>query len=316
MLWSNVFWLAIVSAGPAEAAELAAATPVAEIIEIADGIYVRPGRTAVLFEADNVANLGLVIGTRCVAVIDSGGSRAEGRAFDAAIGAVTDLPVCYVINTHVHPDHMLGNGAFARGGVAFIGHDNLPRAMALRGDTYLRRASEYFASKQGSAEDAAHAGHIVLPERTVAGQVQLDLGQRILTLRSHATAHTDNDLSVLDVQTGTLFIGDLAFLDHLPVLDGSISGWLDELEQLMGETYRQVVPGHGPARADWPQGGAATAEYLHNLRQSTRAWIARGGGLAAAQEGIEPVRPERWQLIEQYHKRNVAAAFAELEWED
>jgi len=276
---------------------------------IADGVYVRPGRIAVVFEDDSIANLGLVIGSRCAAVIDTGGSVAEGRALYRAIGKLTDVPVCFVINTHVHPDHMLGNKAFQRDHVQFVGHRKLPRAVALRAGTYLQRAAEY----SGGVADESQ---IVLPERTVSGEVQLDLGQRILILRAHATAHTDNDLSIVDPQTGTLFTGDLVFLEHLPVLDGSINGWLGELDQLMGETFERVVPGHGPVLAAWPQAGEPAVRYLTELRESTRTWIARGGDLGEAQERIEVSRPEHWQLIEQYHKRNVAAAFAELEWED
>jgi quinoprotein relay system zinc metallohydrolase 2 len=292
-------WPVLISAGAGQAG----------LRQIADGVYVRPGRIAVVFQADNVANLGLVIGSRCVAVIDTGGSIAEGQAFDDAISKLTDVPVCFVLNTHVHPDHMLGNEAFRREDVQFIGHEKLPRAIALRGNTYLQKAAEYSGR---FADDS----QIVVPEQTVTGEVQLDLGQRTLLLRAHATAHTDNDLSILDVQTGTLFTGDLVFLEHLPVLDGSINGWLDELDQLMGEEFERVVPGHGPVRASWPQAAEPAVRYLTELRESTRDWIARGGELGKAQKGIGVARPEQWQLIEQYHKRNVAAAFAELEWED
>ncbi|CAN5315604.1 quinoprotein relay system zinc metallohydrolase 2 [soil metagenome] len=277
--------------------------------EIADGVYVRPGHAAVLFEADNVANLGFVVGHRCVTVIDTGGSVAEGRALDCAIRERTDVPVCFVVNTHVHPDHVLGNAAFRRNNVQFIGHAKLPRAMALRGDTYLSRAAQH----SGEAVDRAQ---IVMPERIVGDTVELDLGGRTVVLQAHPSAHTDNDLSVLDKQTGILFAGDLVFLDHLPVLDGSINGWIDELDRLMREEFRAVVPGHGPPQALWPEAGWPTANYLLHLRKRTRAWIARGGELGGAQEEIEPDRPECWQLAGEYQRRNVSAAFAELEWEN
>jgi quinoprotein relay system zinc metallohydrolase 2 len=301
-LVSLLFHAAVISPVPAGAAAAA-------VQEIAEGVFGRPGRAAPLFEADNVANLGFVVGSRCVAVIDTGGSLAEGRALEAAISQQTDLPVCFVINTHVHPDHILGNKAFERENVQFIGHRKLPAAMASRGDVWLQRAAE-------ASREPVDASHIVVPERTVGGEVQLDLGRRMLTVRAHATAHTDNDVSVLDAQTGTLFLGDLGFLEHLPVLDGSINGWLDELRKLMLEEYERVVPGHGPAQAAWPRAGEPTADYLRDLREKTRAWIAGGGELGAAQQAIEAARPEYWQLVEQYHKRNVATAFAELEWED
>lgn len=299
------FALFIALADPATAGD----ARTADVREIAEGVYVRPGRVGPLFETANLANIGFVVGSRCVAVIDSGGSAGEGRALDAAIRELTDVPVCYVINTHVHPDHVLGNEAFEGREVQFVGHDRLPAAMAARGDTYRRRFAD-----AGNRDGAA--SKVVLPERTVGDTLQLDLGERILTLRAHPIAHTDNDLTVLDTRSGTLFAGDLVFLEHLPVLDGSINGWLDELAALMQETYLRVVPGHGPVTLIWPDGGIATVQYLEDLRAATRTWIAAGRDLYDAQEGIEVTRPARWRLIGQYHKGNVAAAFAELEWEE
>ena len=281
----------------------------AAIEEIAAGLYVRPGHTAVVFEGDEIANIGFVVGARCVAVIDTGGSEKEGRSLDCAIREVTDRPVCYVINTHVHPDHMLGNVAFRRPGVEFIGHTKLPRAMALRGTTYLERASAY----EGRPLEEAN---IVAPERTVADVVQLDIGGRILTVRAMSSAHTDNDVIVVDDTTQTAFVGDLVFLEHLPVIDGSINGWISELEMLSDESYAYVVPGHGPGYAPWPAAAAPTLQYLATLRAGVRAWIASGGDLASAQDDIGNVRSGEWPLFDRYQQRNVGAAYAELEWEN
>lgn len=289
--------------------EPGACEPAAAVAEVAAGVYVRPGRSAVVFAGDNVANIGFVVGERCVAVIDTGGSAAEGRALRCAIRNVTDRPVCYVLNTHVHPDHVLGNIAFDRPGVEFVGHVKLSRAMALRGDVYLARASAYEGRTLGSA-------NIVFPERTVNDEVQLDIGDRILTARAHGSAHTDHDLSVVDELTNTAFVGDLVFLEHLPVLDGSINGWLAELQRLTASDMSRVVPGHGPASAAWPNAAAPTRDYLLALREDVRAWIAGGGGLAAAQDKIKLRESADWRLVEEYHERNVGAAYAELEWED
>ena len=73
---------------------------------------------------------------------------------------------------------------------------------------------------------------MISPTLLVDGTVKLDLGSRTLTLRSWPTAHSDNDVSVLDEQTKTLFAGDLVFLTHIPVLDGSIRGWLKVIDEL------------------------------------------------------------------------------------
>lgn len=284
-------------------------SPPTEIVQVAAGIYVRPGHAAVVFEGDEIANLGFVVGDRCVAVVDTGGSMAEGQALDCAIRAVSDRPVCYVINTHVHPDHLLGNAAFVRPGVEFVGHAKLPRALALRGDLYLERASAHERRELDVSQ-------IVFPERTVASMVKLDIGGRVLTIRAHPSAHTDHDLSVVDSRTNTAFLGDLVFLEHLPVIDGSINGWIDELEQLSGVSMNYVVPGHGPPSTGWPAAAGPTLAYLTGLRELVRVWIASGSDLASAQDTIEVSQGADWLLLDRYHQRNVGAAFAELEWED
>src|SRR4029077_15757162 len=101
---------------------------------------------------------------------------------------------CYVINTHVHPDHVFGNAAFADDHPEFIGHARLADAMRSRGPNYLK-------ALRRDLGDVAERTAIVLPTRTIATTAEVDLGGRILTLRAWPTAHTDTDLTVLDPAT-------------------------------------------------------------------------------------------------------------------
>lgn len=290
----------------------AAAAPVcdqcAEVAEIAPGVFVRPGHHGVVFEAAQIANVGFIIGERCVAVIDTGGSYAEGASLRCAVRSRTSLPVCFVINTHVHPDHIFGNAAFRSEQTTFVGHSKLSRALALRADVYLARAA---SQVQGPIAPE----HVVPPDRTVDNKLRLDLGNRILELTAHPSAHTDHDLSVLDSETGTLWLGDLVFMEHVPVLDGSLNGWLAVLDEIMAVPAQRIVPGHGPVQAGWPVAAHDTVRYLSLLREETRAWLAGGGDLRGAQSRVGYREAPRWQLFERHHIRNVTAAVNEIEWE-
>jgi quinoprotein relay system zinc metallohydrolase 2 len=290
---------------------LAAAQPDLELREVAQGIFVHQGRHELpdTHNRGEIANIGFIAGERCVAVIDSGGSPEQGRALKAAIAARTPLPVCYVINTHVHPDHIYGNRAFKAPGVSFIGHHKLAQAMAMRAPYYIEKAARDLGITL-TAED------FVPPDQPVQERMELDLGNRTLSLTAHGPAHTDNDLSIYDTKTGTLWAADLLFMGHLPVVDGSLTGWLKEIERLKAVPARLAIPGHGPAVSDWPQAIAAEERYLSGLATEVRAAIKQHRTMEQAMESVGTSMRSEWQLFDEFNKRNVSTAFAALEWED
>lgn len=277
--------------------------------EIAPGVHVRPAphEEATPGNLDAIANVGFIVGRKAVAVIDPGGSLADGKRLRARIREVTALPIRYVTLSHVHPDHIFGAGAFLADEPQFVGHAMLPAALAQRGEFYRERLAEILG--------AANVGPVVPPNVLVERDMRLELGDRVLDLHAHATAHTTCDLSVLDRETGTLFTGDLLFVERAPSLDGSLTGWLRELDVLAAFGSRRAVPGHGPASVDFATASAPLERYLERLLVETRAAIARGIGIDAAPEVVAQSESGEWRLFEDYHGRNVTQAYKELEWE-
>ena len=279
-----------------------------ELVEIVDGIFVHPGRQVDLDHADrgDSANIGFIVGDECVAVVDTGGALRTGRALLAAIKKRASVPVCYVINTHVHFDHVLGNAAFVHDGVEFVGHENLQDAIAAN--------REFFAEQFNAELDGANPDLVIGPTKVVSESVNIDLGGRKLLVEAHATAHTNADLTVLDENTRTLWTGDLVFIGRLPILDGSLKGWLKWLEKYQGKSLARIVPGHGPVSAQWPGGMEAERNYLLALLTDGRKAVADGMYLEDALETMSRDAASKWTLNER-HPRNVSKAYRELEWE-
>ena len=294
---------------PANAA--APAPDSVELSEIAPGVFVHQGRVEMQSPENqgDMANAGFVVGSESVAVIDTLGSAVVGERLRNAVRAVTDKPISYVINTHMHPDHVFGNAVFKQDAPAFVANHKLARGLASRAERYLA------TSKRMLGDKAFQGIEVVLPTVPVDTTMTLDLGGRTLLLETQRTAHTDNDLTVTDPATNTLFLGDLLFSVHVPTLDGSILGWLALIDDLKKRNAARVVPGHGPHAMELPEAFDPEQLYLATIVADVRKLIKEGKTLEDAIKTAGFEERDAWKLFDHYHVRTITAAFAELEWE-
>lgn len=312
-----VRFFALLLAAAILSAPAAAGSPAAEarlsVEEVRPGVWLHQGRHLPVEhpQGDDIANIGFVIGEQCIAVIDSGGSVSTGRALLRAVRQISDKPICYVINTHIHFDHLLGNAAFAGGKTRFVGHARLADAVEHNRRFFHEQFPERLA---GLPEGEA----VVAPDLTVEDELRLDLGGRSLLLLAFPEAHTDTDLAVIDEHTATLWAGDLIVRQRLPVLTGSLRGWLQVMDTLraLRPQPSAIIPGHGPPADSLEQALAAQQRYLHELLTATRQAIRSGQFVNEFVERTASAdNPDHWLLFSEQHPANVSRAWRELEWE-
>ncbi|MFC3607380.1 quinoprotein relay system zinc metallohydrolase 1 [Stutzerimonas tarimensis] len=211
--------------------------------EIAPGTWLLEGSTDNFDHRNggNIVNTAFVVTEAGVVVIDTGPSRRYGEAMRQAIGKVTDQPVARVLLTHHHPDHVLGNQAFADIPIAALAETN--GLLAEQGDAMAENMYRIVGDWMRGTE-------VVLANETLEPGIWAFGGHRfrLLALRGHTGA----DLVILDETTGVLFAGDLLFYRRALTTPNSpgLDIWLDEIDLLQALPWTLLVPGHGPVASD------------------------------------------------------------------
>ncbi|MBM3351239.1 MAG: quinoprotein relay system zinc metallohydrolase 2 [Betaproteobacteria bacterium] len=277
---------------------------------VGDGVYVHHGVHLDIDEGyqGDICNISFIVGSRGVAVIDTGGSFKVGQQLREAIRKVTPLPVLYVINTHVHPDHVYGNAAFLADKAEFVGHEKLANAMETRREQYAKLNARLL-------HEDANGSELIKPTIAVKSNLELDLGDRKLELTAHPAAHTNTDLSLIETRTSTLFTGDLLFIERIPVVEMDIKGLIAEIEKLKTSPVKQVVPGHGPVTKRWIEALNDAQRYLDVLLKDVRASIKKGESMESAMNSAAASEKAKWKLFDIANRRNVNTIYPALEWE-
>lgn len=299
-----------------------------DVVRVAEGVYatIRRDSPGLGAEANNV----LIINDDDVVVVDANVSPSSTREVLAALRRLTTKPVRYVVNTHWHDDHIIGNAVYREAfpGVEFIGHartrEYLPGVGLARREQAFKGAAQFVKDLQGlldrgksltgepltEEERASYLNdiqigrrfvsegpraEIVVPTLTVEERLTLHRGGRRIEILHLGRGHTAGDLVVHLPKEGVVVAGDLVVWP-VPYVGGEqshVSEWGATLERLAALRPSAIIPGHGPVLRD-DSYVRVLASMFASVTEQTRAAVARGETLEEARRSVN---------LEEFRKR-------------
>jgi glyoxylase-like metal-dependent hydrolase (beta-lactamase superfamily II) len=231
-------------------------------------------------------NIGLSVGDDGAFLVDDQYAPLTDR-IQAAVAALTEAPVRFVVNTHWHGDHTGGNENLGKGGALIVAHDNVRKRLA--SDQFIEAFNREFPASP----------KVALPVVTFNDTVTFHVNGQTVQAFHVEPAHTDGDSAVWFQEADVLHTGDLFFNGFYPFIDvgsgGSVDGMIAAADRLLGMIgeHTKLIPGHGPAgnRADY----VAFRDMLEGVRDAVAPLVAAGKSLEEVQ-AANPLAPfdETW----------------------
>ena len=279
---------------------------------VAPGVYLLPGATGEI-GPDNrgrIGNVGVIVGTQGVLVIDSGVSWRHGQALRATIARITPLPIRHVVLTHVRQEFVFGASAFQEAGVPITMHVAAARLMASRCESCLKTLVRVLGADEMTGSRVIKPEDPYDPTVPTFAPFGIGLGRPVRLLAWGPGGHSSGpgDLAVLDDTTGTLFAGGLLDADTVPdIQDADFAGWRSALAAMEQMGLQHIVPGHGPVSP--PGLTRQIARYLTELETRTLALLEAGTALSDVPEATRLPDFEHWDQYDTIHRRNAAIMF-------
>ena len=314
--------LCLLTAFAAAPAAVFGQTPNFELVKLAEGVYLarRTEPAGLTVNANSV----FIINEADVVVVDATLTPGTAREALAALRKLTDKPVRYVVNTHWHDDHVMGNVAYREAfpGADFVAHERtreyLPttglknRQMAMSPGGYpgfidalkkrLEKNESVFGGPLDEEERAVIASDIrigerymaenptaavVLPTVTLRERLTLHRGTRVIDILYLGRGHTSGDIVVHLPEEGILVAGDLV-IHPVPYVGNPQShpgDWGETLDKLLALKHTMIVPGHGPVLRD-DSYIRLMSRLFTSMHQQVAAAAARGETLEQVRKGV------------------------------
>lgn len=293
-----------------------------DVVRLADGVYaaIRKDPPGFAVEANSV----FIIGDDNVVVVDAQSNIGTTKEVLAALRKLTSKPVRYVVNTHWHDDHVVGNQVYrdAFPGVEFVAHTNVRPYLLTKGasarkqwhesglSAFIEQLRAILKSGKNSTgqplteeQRASLASDIslgegyltvpadfqpVLPTMAVENQLTLYQGTRVIEIRCLGRGHTSGDLIVHLPEEQIVVAGDLVVWP-IPLVGGDqshVGDWGETLEKLRALKPAIIIPGHGPVLRD-DSYLQQLVRLLTSVKQQTESAVARGETLDQVRKSVD-----------------------------
>lgn len=271
---------------------------------IAKNTYFIEGKTE-YFSKENggdISNSVFITTKDGVIVIDTGSSYIYGKQQIEQIKKVTSKPVKYVVNTHHHPDHFLGNQAYKDADIL---------ASKYTKDYILKNGDGYIINLINITLNAMKETEVKAPN--------IELKKKYIKLGKHnlkviyVNGHTKDDVILYDEYTKTLFVSDIVFYNRTAATPhADIKKWIKALEKIKKIPYKLLVPGHGSVSTT-KEPIIQMIDYLSYLDETLKESAKKG---LMVFEILEMKRPKEFQnlaMIKEEFERSVINLYPSYE---
>ena len=199
-------------------------------------------------------NITVQVGDDGVLLVDTGLAPMSEKVL-AAVRSLSDKPIRYIINTHVHADHTGGNETISKAGSTIAGGNVVGDIGASAGNQATVIAFQSVLDRM-SGKDAAPQGSWPTETYTTPERILFFNGEGIKMIHIPA-AHTDGDTMVFFRRSDVISTGDIFVTNRYPIVDmqrgGNIQGVIAGLNRIikiaipadLQEGGTMVIPGHG-----------------------------------------------------------------------
>lgn len=271
-------------------------------------IYDVAGQVHMLEAPGAGGNIGVFDGPDGTLLVDSRFEQ-DADALQSALESMGIAQVRYLINTHVHPDHIGGNAALAKTGTLIFAHESVRQRMLTR-LRIPRRGGIYYDQPPPEA----------LPTGTYDSTMSFFFNGEEVRVFLVPPAHTEGDSYVYFTGSDVLHTGDVFRTNMYPIIDkyngGSFLGMIEAMDlaiEVAGPNTK-VIPGHGFGFTD-RQGLIDVRDMLLDFKR--RVQTLKDQGLTVEQVlAAEPLKPydSKWEPVPSWGAADVVPIiYAELQ---